>query len=60
VGTSANAVNWRMRRIRLNLGLGNPAQLAALLTHLAHEAGLAGAIFSTGRLACGHNREEVK
>jgi hypothetical protein len=59
VGTSANAVNWRMRRIRQHFRLDNTAQLAALLTHLAHEAGLAGAIFSTGRLACGRNREEV-
>jgi hypothetical protein len=60
IGLSEDAVAWRFRRIRKRLGLDNSAQLAALLTHFVHEAGCAGSIFSIGRLACGHNREDVR
>jgi hypothetical protein len=62
LGFSEDAVAWRFRRIRKRKGLGldNSAQLAALLTHLAHDAGLAGLFLSTGRLACGYNREEER
>ena len=60
IGMSEDAVAWRFRRIRKRLGLTNSAQLAALLTHFVHEAGCAGLLFSTGRLACDPNREGVR
>lgn len=62
LGLSEAAVAWRFRRIRQRkqLRLDNSAQLAALLTHFVHQAGCAGAIFSTGRFPGGHNEEGVR